>query len=117
MTVRLIVMAELLLIKYIIKSRGERCVHVEWWFFVKDIYMGKFVRIEGSTSRDEEVVMLNLDLVAKAKITPQKSYRAEEPSRAYITLESDDQLILATFYLDTMEEGKRWVLQHLGIDL
>ena len=80
------------------------------------MYMGKFVRISGSAKGDEEVVMLNLDLVAKAKISPQ-NFRSGEPPRAYITLESDDQLMLATFYLDTMEEGKRWVLQHLGIEL
>lgn len=78
--------------------------------------MGKFVKIEGSASRDAEVVMLNLDLVAKVKIAPQ-SYRSGEPPRAYISLESDDQLILGSLYLDTMEEGKRWVLQHLGIEL
>ena len=53
------------------------------------MYMGKFVRISGSAKGDEEVVMLNLDLVAKAKISPQ-NFRSGEPPRAYITLESDD---------------------------
>jgi len=78
--------------------------------------MSKFVFIERSTSIDGEVLMLNFDLVAKVKITPQ-SYRAGAPPRAHISFESDDQLILGSLYLDTMEEGKRWVLQHLGIEL
>jgi len=78
--------------------------------------MSKFVFIDRSTSVDGEVLMLNLDLVAKVKITPQ-SYRSGAPPRAHISFESDDQLILGSLYLDTMEEGKRWVLQHLGIEL
>jgi len=79
--------------------------------------MSKFVRIDGAIGNKEEVFMLNLDLVATAKLSYQQSYSLEGPTRAHIMLSSADQVTLASFATDSVEEGKRWVLQHLGIEL
>lgn len=83
--------------------------------------MSKFVRIK-EVGTSIETFMLNLDLVATVKLTNVQSIAqlagdAPKPGRAHLILESADRLILANFYLDTVEEGRNWVLQHLGIAL
>lgn len=83
--------------------------------------MSKFVRIKEAET-GIEAFMLNLDLVATVKLTNVQSIAQlaghdPKPGRAQLKLESADQLMLANFYLDTVEDGKNWVLKHLGIEL
>lgn len=83
--------------------------------------MSKFVRIKEAET-GTGAFMLNLDLVATVKLTNVQSIAQlaghdPKPGRAHLKLESADQLMLANFYLDTVEDGKNWVLKHLGIEL
>jgi hypothetical protein len=84
--------------------------------------MSNFVRIdrpiksENAINNLDEAVMLNLDLVATVKLSPMMGQMGK-PRAASLELSSDDHVVLASFYLDTMEDGKRWVLKHLGVEL
>lgn len=82
--------------------------------------MSNFVRIDRLTKTENvnnpaEAVMVNLDLVATVKLSPGMG-RMGMPTAA-LQLISADQLTLATFYLDTMEDGKHWVRKYLGIEI
>lgn len=83
--------------------------------------MANFVRIDEAGDGNGHF-MLNLDLVATVKLTGTQDIRQilsdnPKPPRGYLRLESADQLMLASFSLDTMEDAKSWVRQHLGVEL
>lgn len=88
--------------------------------------MSKFVRILEPQSNNG-YFLLNLDLVATARVIGTHGLAALAASlntennhpapRGHIKLQSAEQVTLADFTLDTVDEAKRWVKEHLGVEL
>lgn len=88
--------------------------------------MSNFVRIP-EPQNDNGYFLLNLDLVASARVMGTRGLAAlaaslntenNQPApRGNIKLQSAEQVTVADFTLDTIDEAKRWVKEHLGVDL
>lgn len=88
--------------------------------------MSKFVRIPEPQSNNGHF-LLNLDLVATARVAGTRGLAAlaaslntenNQPApRGHIKLQSAEQVTLADFTLDTVDEAKHWVKENLGVEL
>jgi hypothetical protein len=78
--------------------------------------MSKFVRIDKAED-PKKALMLNLDLVATVEFSLQDSLKPHGTPRASVSFYSSERMTVATLYFDSVDEGNRWVLQHLGVEL
>ena len=79
--------------------------------------MNRFVRIKEVEIGNDDVFILNLDVVAIVTLTSQEGMvPGSNTPGAYVELKSSENSALANFYLDTFDEGKRWVLKRFGIE-